>query len=344
MTFRLKSRLTLLAAPGMAAVVMLVGCSAPSGHSGPSATGTGPGSGTQGPAGFPVTVADCGRTLTFDAAPRRVVILSPIIASDMVALGLGNRIVGQSGTDYVAPPPETAKVPVLSHSKVTSTEVLLSVRPDLVISDLVYRLTPSQGGASLDELRQAGVQSYVATAGCQVTESGGTVADEFTDVQNLGKIFGVEAKAAALVAKLKGELADVQRSVAGQPKVSVFEGTLYSDQYYPVAGLGLDALGIAGGSSIFPDVANADASVSKEAITARNPQVIIDQVSGPLGGKQEQQAIAELKAAFPTTAAVKDNRIYFLGYVASGEPGSAIETVNALRQLAVYLHPAAFGR
>jgi iron complex transport system substrate-binding protein len=83
-----------------------------------------------------------------------------------------------------------------------------------------------------------------------------TVADEFTDVENLGKIFGVEPRAQALATRLEGELADVEGRMTGQPKVTVFEGTLYGDKFYPVAGIGLDALGRAGGSSIFPQVDN----------------------------------------------------------------------------------------
>lgn len=295
------------------------------------------------PTGFPVTVTNCGRTLTFNAPPQRVAILSPIIARDLIALGLADRIVGQSGTDYFAPPPETTQVPVLSANNATSTEVLLGARPDLVISDLAYRLDPNQGGASLSKLQRAGVKAYVATAGCSPTSIGGAVTDEFTDVENLGKIFGVEPQARALVTRLKGELADVEGRVAGQPKVTVFEGTLYGDKFYPVAGIGLDALGRAGGSSIFPQVENANASVSKEEITARNPQAIIAQISYP-GSFDRQKEIAALRSTFPTTAAVRDNRLYFVNYVPTAEPGSATDTVNAVRELATFVHPTAFAR
>jgi iron complex transport system substrate-binding protein len=288
---------------------------------------------------FPVTITDCGRKITFKSAPKQVVVLSPSIARDMIALGLTDRIVGQSGTEFVTPYPQTAKVPVLSKSNLTSTEVLLGARPDLVISDLVYRLTPSQGGASLDRLQQAGVQSYVDTAGCTATESGGRVADAFTDLENLGRIFGVQSKAHALVTKLQAQLADVHKRVAGQPTVTVFKGTLYSGQYYPTAGIGLDSLDLAGGTSIFPDVKDANASVNKEEITARNPAAIIDSVSGPI---DRQKTISSLKTTFPTVDAVKNNRFYFINYVTAEEPGSAIEIVNATKQIAKFLHPAAF--
>lgn len=292
-------------------------------------------------AGFPATVTSCGRTLTFDAPPQRVVILSSMIARDLVALGVGDRIVGQSGTDFFAPPPETADVPVLSESNETSTESILEARPDLVISDLAYRLDPAQQGASLDQLEQAGIQSYVAAAGCTTNYTEGRFDDVFTDLGNLGKIFGVEARAEQLEEELRADVADVERRVAGQPDVSVFEGTIYGDQFYPVVGIGLEALDMAGGESIFPVVEDPNAIISKEEITVRDPQAFVFQSSYP-STLDEQNEAENIRADFPTTAAVRDDRIYFVGYSSSTLPGSAVETVASLRQVARFLHPTVF--
>lgn len=314
--------------------VFLTACGATSDSVTPA---TGSGSAT----GFPVTVTSCGRTLTFDAPPKRVVILSPMVARDLVALGVGDRIIGQSGTDYFAPPPETAKVPVLSKNNLTSTESILGARPDLVISDLAYRLDPAQKGASLDQLAEVGIQSYVAAAGCTTNYTEGRFDDVFTDLENLGKVFGVQAKAKELADQLKADVADVQRRVAGQPDVSVFEGTIYGDQFYPVVGIGLEALDMAGGKSVFPVVKDPNANISKEEITARDPQAFVFQSSYPSTLDQKKET-ASIKANFPTTAAVRKNRIFFVGYLSSTLPGSAIETVASLRKVAQFLHPSVF--
>lgn len=330
-----RTRRPLLAAAA-ALAALVTACSGPGGSS-PTSPGD-----TEGAApGFPVTITSCGRTLTFDAPPRRVAILSPMIARDLVALGLEDRIVGQSGTDFFVPPPETADVPVLSTNNLTSTESLLGARPDLVISDLAYRLDPAQQGASLEQLEQAGVQSYVSAGGCTTNYTEGWVKDVFTDLENLGRIFGVQPQADALAEKLRADLADVERRVADRPTVSAFMGTVYGGEYYPVTGIGLDALGLAGGTSVFPEVEDPNASLSKEEITARDPQVFIRQNSYP-GSFDEQQEAAALRADFPTTAAVRDDRIHFIGYLSSALPGSAIETVGAVRELASFLHPTAF--
>lgn len=332
---RHRGRPRLVAAAAVAAA-LVTACGAPGSSS------SAPPRDAEGPApGFPVTVTSCGRPLTFDAPPSRVVILSPMIARDLVALGLGDRIIGQSGTDFFVPPPETAGVPVLSTNNVTSTESLLGARPDLVISDLAYRLDPAQQGASLEQLEQVGVKSYVSAGGCTTNYTEGSVQDVFTDLENLGQIFGVQPQADALAEKLRADLADVERRVADRPKVPAFVGTVYGGEYYPVTGIGLDALGLAGGTSVFPQVEDPNASVSKEEITARDPQAFISQNSYP-GSFDEQREAAALRAAFPTTAAVRDDRIHFIGYFSSALPGSAVETVNAVRELATFLHPTAF--
>lgn len=299
------------------------------------------GDATIAPPGFPVTVDSCGRTLTFDAPPQRVVILSPMIAVDLIALGVADRIVGQSGTDFFVPPPETADVPVLSPGESTNTEALLGAQPDLIISEGSYRLDPAQGGASRDQLDAAGITSYVSAAGCDFVA--GEVGNMFTDLENLGRIFGVGPQAQALAQNLRANLADVEGRVAGRPAVPSFAGTVYDGgQYYPVSGIGLEALRVAGGESIFPQVDNPNAPVSTEAITGGNPQAFVYQTSYPRT-LDERRVSTELAAAFPTVPAIRDNRLLFINYFSAALPGSAIETVGSIRRMATFLHPTAFG-
>jgi iron complex transport system substrate-binding protein len=73
-----------------------------------------------------VAVSDCGQTVTLRAPPRCVVILNPAIADILIDLGVGNRIVAQSGTANLAKPLPRNKavmdrVPVLSAHGMTST-------------------------------------------------------------------------------------------------------------------------------------------------------------------------------------------------------------------------------
>lgn len=295
----------------------------------------------QAPAGFPVTVHTCGKTLTLAAPPRRVVILQPSLADALIDLGLGDRIVGQVGTKYAGPLPQNKSlmdhVPVLSDGRTASTEVLLGARPDLIVSDYSYRLDASAGGASGTELEKAGITAYIAAGGCAYTGAGGTVSDVLTDIDNLGTIFGVRDRADALVTKLKQELTDVAGRVTGQPEPTVLEFTLDGDKQYPISGTGLDALQRSGGQSIFPNPSGITAFSTEDA-TARNPQVIIEDIYGPVNTQAETQ---RLKKLFPTTDAAKQGRIYFLDYQ-TAQANSSPRIITGIHDRAKLLHPTAF--
>ena len=52
---------------------------------------TGPAASAEAAPGYPVSVENCGRTVTFDSAPERVVSLWQAPTEMMLALGLGDR-------------------------------------------------------------------------------------------------------------------------------------------------------------------------------------------------------------------------------------------------------------
>jgi iron complex transport system substrate-binding protein len=326
----------------MMAVVALVGGCAGSGAGTAWDNGGGPASGT---AGFAVTVSDCGQTLTFSAPPHRVVILNPAIADILIALGVGNRIVAQSGTQGLAQalPQNKAvmdRVPVLAAHGMTSTEALLGVSPDLVISDETMWLNPEFGGASPQQLQRAGINTYTAVGGCG-DGAAGTVAEVFTDIYNYGAIFDARDKAAQLVGRLQARLDGIAARVADQPKVSVFEFYGQDGQFYDTAvGIAKDALDKSGGVSIFPN-ATGMKPTSEEAITAANPQALIELVE-PGNVIDQTKEAAALKRAFPTTDAAKNGRIYFLDVAQAASPGTP-RIIDGIAARATWLHPEAFG-
>ncbi|MDI3314029.1 MAG: ABC transporter substrate-binding protein [Mycobacterium sp.] len=293
-----------------------------------------------------LAVADCDQILTFSAPPRRVVILNPAIADILLDLGVGDRIIAQSGTAGLAKPlPRNAaamdRVPVLSAHGMTSTAALLGVAPDLVISDESMWLNPKFGGASPQQLHQARIKTYIAVSGCG-DGTRGQVADVFTDIDNYGVIFGRRDRAMRLVRSLQARLADIEARVGGQPKVPVFE--FYKrrgGQFFNTAvGIAEDALDKSGGVSVFPDATGMKLT-SKEAITARNPQALIELVEpgNPVDPVKEGAA---LRRAFPTTGAAQNGRIYFLGVAEATSPGTP-RIIDGIAARAKWLHPEVFG-
>ena len=83
---------------------------------------------------YPLTLDNCGVSLSLPAAPERVVAIRSTSTEMLLALGLGERIVGVAFQDGLAPEPWTAQsaaLPVLAE-KLPSPEVVLEAEPDLV--------------------------------------------------------------------------------------------------------------------------------------------------------------------------------------------------------------------
>lgn len=298
-----------------------------------------------GEAGFRVTVSDCGQTMAFGATPRRVVILNPAIADILVDLGVGDRIVAQSGTTGLAQPlPQNKavmdRVPVLSAHGMTNTAALLGVSPDLVISDETEWLNPEFGGASPQQLQRAGIKTYTSVGGCGHGTTG-KVADVFADIDNYGEIFDARARATQLVGRLKARLDGIEARIADKPKVPVFEFYAQDGQFSDTAvGIEKDALDKSGGVSIVASTTGMKPT-SKEAITVANPQAFIELVEPGKAIDQAKEATA-LKQAFPTTDAAKNGRIYFLTVAEAASPGT-LRIVDGIAARAAWLHPDAFG-
>ena len=83
-----------------------------------------------------------------------------------------------------------------------------------MLSGTEYEFDTETGFAGYDDLEELGAASYVATGGCVERRSDGTVEDTFTDLEFLGRAFGVEARAAELEAEARAELTEIAESVA----------------------------------------------------------------------------------------------------------------------------------
>ena len=232
-------------------------------------------------AAFPVTVENCGRTLTFKEPPERVVPLYPLTAEFLLRLGLQSRIVGVafSESEPVAPDLRTAfaALPVITTDAAPNKEVLLTARPDFVLDNfpgLFYNA--AQGAATVEELKANGAEAYTLTSRCTGNEANGKVADIYTDIANLGKIFGISGRAQQLIDQLKGRVAAVQAKIAGKPKLRML---VYDSGVGPINVYGPGAIAdvavLAGGVNVFPDGDSEFLMLSAEEVAARDPEVFV---------------------------------------------------------------------
>jgi iron complex transport system substrate-binding protein len=297
--------------------------------------------------GYPVTVENCGRQITVDSAPERIVGLSPAQTELLVRLGVADRLVGQAQTAMHDLPEDIAAkagdVPELSTDAPPAREQLLDVQPDAVVAPTEYEFTAEQGFATIDQLTDAGVATYVAAGGCPERRATGEVTDLFTDLEALGSIFGVSAAADELVAETRGDLEAVEKAVADRPRPTVAQLFVEGKTLSAIgAGVEYDMIERAGGENVFsPDEKLFDqffsAVVSPEEIAARNPDAIVFAV--------REQAEAErvetyLRRTFPDVTAVKEDRFVVLR-TPDTFPGT-LGNVAAVRTIAEGLHPDAF--
>lgn len=291
---------------------------------------------------YPLTVQNCGRSMTFDKAPRRVVTYYQTTLETLLALGLQDRIVGRSKLEEPALPDQAAAVASidqLSDSFTAPTkEILLTARPDFVFARLPGReFDAAEGFATRKEIEAAGSDVYVMSAQC-TPETVASLDLMLSDIETLGKIFDVQDRAAQLSDRLRSELAEIKASVGGEPAVKAIwydsgEGPLY---VYGKA-LGSDLIARAGGVNVFADADTSFPEVSVEEVAVAKPGVWITNNYKP--GPTASQKAALLIKTFPDAPASKARRVVALKNV-DGSPG--IRNFAAVATLAKAFHPDAF--
>lgn len=314
------------AAFGLAALLALLasGCG-----SSQSTTATGATS-----ASGPITLRQCtgeklDRSVTYDDVPRRIFTLDPQSAEFLVALGLGDRIVGTWGmysAKEMRSTPEYAaalrRIKVIGDDKTwpPPVEQIASTRPDIVVS--IYRLN-IPGYLDAERLQDdLGITTYGFTSTCHQDGPMRTLDPVFADITNLGRIFGVEDRAKTLIARMNAQLAQARALTAGRPRESVWQ---YAGENppYPATGHGTAnaIITLAGGRNVFEDVPGAYAKVSWEQVVKRAPHVVWLQTDAGPGFIAAAAGIRKATVKNPGLAdvpGVKGKRFVVLPYTTAG--------------------------
>lgn len=297
-------------------------------------------------AGFPVTIENCDRQVTFDAPPQRVVVNDVNILELFLALDLQDRLVGYSSVrvDKEIAPEYQAKlegIPLLAE-RYPGIEVLAGAEPDFYLAGWNYGLS-EDSGLTPDSLAALDIQTYAITESCIriMPREQVSLEDTFTDLLNLGKIFGVEERAQALVDQYRAELAEITTTI-GQVdtplRVFVYdsgEDTPLTAARFATPNAMIEA---AGGTNIFNDVDSSWTRVNWEDVVDRNPEhiVIIDYGEPDAQGKIDflmgQPELADV-------AAIQNDNFVVLTY-AEATPGP--RNVARTRTLAEAFYPEKF--
>lgn len=265
----------------------------------------------------------------FASQPRRIVSTSPAVTEVLYALGLGDRVVGV--TTFCHYPPEASKKTKIGDYMRPNLEVIVGLKPDLVI------------------LETTGVRSSVRLGIPTLEVENGTLKGIYESIRRIGNAAGVPERAAALESGIRSELDGIRSRTARLPRRrTLFVAGRTPGRIEDVIAAGrsshvTELIEIAGGTNLFSDAVATYSKVSLEALIARNPEVIIDmgemaQTEGVT--EAEKRAVVRLWAArMPQLAAVKQGRVYAVASDIFVVPGPRI--VQAAREFARMIHPEA---
>lgn len=292
---------------------------------------------------FPVTVRSCDRDVTFEAPPARAVANDVNLVEMMLALDLADHMVGYTGvSDWKTLDPTlragVEDLPELSPTYPTR-EVLLGADADFYFAGWNYGMRVG-GEVTPESLGQFGIAVYELTESCihVMDKAKAKLDDMYADLLNLGRIFGVEDRAEALVDSYRRELEAFTATLpaAAPPRVFVYdsgEARPFTAGRYAIPTALIEA---AGGVNIMDDVASSWVEVGWEPVIERNPEVVVIVNYGDVTAAQK---IAFMKdnPAFKDIAAVVDDRFVVLEYV-EATPGP--RNIAAVKRLAAAFFPS----
>jgi iron complex transport system substrate-binding protein len=300
---------------------------------------------------YPVTISNCGTSTTYTKAPTRAVSNDINTTEDLLSLGLEKHMVGDFGVNGDGPvgkPVPNSYLAAFHEVKDISPdyftlEKLVSLRPDFLFAGWNYGL---QLGSNLTptNLAKYHINTLALTESCahvQASKQSVSINDTYTDLTDLGEIFGVEARATALIASMQAQVASAHAKVASLPPVTVFDYDSGTSAPFTGPGLAMPNALITdgGGTNIFAGLKQSWTSVSWEQVVAADPQcIIINNYGTPTAAQKEK--FLETSKITKNLAAVKNKCFLPLSY---DEVTPSPRNAEAIVEIAKWLHPSAYG-
>ncbi len=284
---------------------------------------------------YPLTITNCGREITFEKAPERVLILNGTSVAEVetfIALGLEGHILansqsyGQSDIDGMVE--KIAALPTggltLNENFEVPKEQTLALNPDLVISTWAGGFTEAMGSVTRDELDSLGINSYVTPVNCaygaenpsaedQAVYDSQTYEASFQLLEEIATIFDVQHEAEHFLEHAREDIAAVTKPTGDPVHVLVaYPGmSMMNTSGVPMVFAGplsdsiIDA---AGGVNSFDGVGSfaESANINAEALAAADVDVLVVGLFMP--GENADDYAAQIFAQYPQWDAAKNNR------------------------------------
>lgn len=308
----------------------------------------------EGRTSYPLTIENCGQSVTFDKAPERTVSLDQGSTEILLSLGLEDKVVGTaSWTDPILPSLEeaNAEVPRLADNAPTY-EVVMGTDPDFVTASFARHYKTEGGVASRERFAETNINTFLSPTDCEGSKTingGGTRSVALTEdkvyeeISTLAEIFDVQSRGEELISELKSRADAATKDINGSGQTVAY---WFADTNTPYVAGGLGSAAILsnkmGLKNVFADTADDWPAVGWETVVEKNPQNLVlgdllrDRFPGDrLDDKEEFLASDPLTS---TMDAVKNERYIALH---GAEMNPSIRFVDGLEKISAYLkeHP-----
>ncbi|WP_420749815.1 ABC transporter substrate-binding protein [Rhodococcus sp. O3] len=290
----------------------------------------------------PVTITNCDRTVTFDAAPQRIVSMNDHVTETLIQMGVGDRIVGMGYGEKSDPLPETAEqfraIPALA-KEYPSSEQVFDLEPDLIVGGMRSAFD-EKIGFGRDTLEASGIGTFLFSEYCgQGFSDIGLLVNDFAQ---LGVILGAEEAAAELSERITSGLDAVgtRLDAAGVRPIRTFFYDSGEAEPLSVGGVGIGNLigKYAGLENITAEGSKPYFATSWEIVGERQPEAI---VVLNYGSTRAEDKITFLKnhPIMATTPAVRNGRFVVVPLDDFFESSRMVTSVETIARA---LHPEAF--
>jgi len=266
---------------------------------------------------------ETGRVVKIPQPVRRIVSLAPSLTETVYALGLQDRLVGD--TDYCDYPADAAKKHKVGGAINPNMEEVAALKPDVVL--VVKSLNRLETVRALEQL---GIAVYSADPH--------SVGDVLSSMKKLSGVLGADDAGARLDEKLEGRLATIGEKLKGaEPRRVMFVVWTQPLQSVGRKTFIADVLERAGATSVVDSKQDWPQFSLEEAVRLQ-PEYLVFASSHSEAVRNDVEALA-LKPGWSAMDAVKKRKIAVVSD-AINRPGPRI--VDAIEELARQLHPEAF--
>jgi len=266
-----------------------------------------------------------GRQVRLKSEPQRIISHVPSITETLFALGLGDKIVGDS--DYCDYPEAAKTVPKIGGYFTPNIEAIVALNPDLVLTDgyvpdLITKLDSL--GIPLAVIDPKDINGILR------------------DIELLGNVTGSQKEATELTSDMKKRIGAVVDAVSSASRPSVFYVFDATDTTKPwTAGPGsfVDVLiSLGGGNNVAASASDPWIQFNMEELVDADPEILL--VDSHMGTAVISPEELKELPGWQNLTAVKENRIYTIDGDLVNRSGPRI--VQGLEDIAKILHPELF--